>query len=58
MYIYWGVKLIDNINKFNYVMKKKDYLEMEKEYKRGTIMLLVILGVIIVGALLVEYYGI
>lgn len=39
-------------------MKKKDYLEMEKEYKRGTIMLLVILGVIIVGALLVEYYGI
>ena len=29
---------------------------MEKEYKKGTIMLLVILGIIIVGALLVDYY--
>ena len=37
-------------------MKKKEYMEMEKEYKKGTIMLLVILGIIIVGALLVDYY--
>ena len=39
-------------------MKKKDYMEMEKEYKRGTIMLLVIIGIIIVGAILLDYYGI
>lgn len=50
--------LIDNVNKFDYVMKKKEYMEMEKEYKRGTIMLLVILGVIIVGALIVDFYGV
>jgi hypothetical protein len=39
-------------------MKKKEYMELEKEYKKGTIMLVVILGIIIVGALLVDYYGI
>jgi hypothetical protein len=39
-------------------MTKKDYMEMEKEYKRGTIMLLVVVGLIIVGAILLDYYGI
>jgi hypothetical protein len=39
-------------------MTKKDYMEMEKEYKRGTIMLLVVIGLIIVGAILLDYYGI
>ena len=39
-------------------MKKKEYLEMEKEYKKGTIMLLVIIGLIIVGALIVDFYGV
>lgn len=39
-------------------MKRKEYMELEKEYKKGTIMLVVILGIIIVGALLVDYYGI
>jgi hypothetical protein len=39
-------------------MKKKDYNEMEKEYNRGTIMLLVVIGIIIVGAILLDYYGI
>jgi hypothetical protein len=37
-------------------MKKKEYMELEKEYKKGTIMLLVMIGLIIVGALLVDYY--
>jgi len=31
---------------------------MQKEYKRGSIMLLVIIGLIIVGALIVDFYGI
>jgi len=31
---------------------------MEKEYNRGTIMLLVVIGLIIVGAILLDYYGI
>jgi len=31
---------------------------MEKEYKKGTIMLLVIIGLIIVGALIVDFYGV
>jgi hypothetical protein len=39
-------------------MKKKEYMELQKEYKRGSIMLLVILGLIIVGAVLIDYYGI
>ena len=39
-------------------MTKKDYLEMEKEYKKGTILLLVVIGLIIVGALIVDFYGI
>ena len=39
-------------------MKKKEYMELEKQYRKGTIMLVVILGIIIVGALLVDYYGI
>jgi hypothetical protein len=39
-------------------MTKKDYMEMEKEYKRGTIMLLVVIGLIIVGTILLDYYGI
>jgi hypothetical protein len=39
-------------------MKKKEYMELEKEYKKGTIMLVVILGIIIAGALLVDYYGV
>ena len=39
-------------------MKKKEYMELQKEYKRGSIMLVVILGIIIAGALLVDYYGI
>ena len=39
-------------------MKKKEYMELEKEYKKGTIMLLVMIGLIIVGALLVNYYGV
>jgi hypothetical protein len=39
-------------------MKKKEYMEMRKEYKRGSIMLLVIIGLIIVGALIVDFYGV
>ena len=39
-------------------MTKKDYKEMEKEYNRETIMLLVVIGLIIVGAILLDYYGI
>lgn len=39
-------------------MKKKEYMELEKEYKRGSIMLLVMIGLIIVGAVLIDYYGI
>jgi hypothetical protein len=39
-------------------MTKKDYKEMEKEYNRRTIMLLVVIGLIIVGAILLDYYGI
>ena len=39
-------------------VKKKEYLEMQKEYKRGSIMLLVIIGLIIVGALIVDFYGV
>jgi hypothetical protein len=39
-------------------MTKKDYKEMEKEYNRGTIMLLIVIGIIIVGAILLDYYGI
>ena len=52
------MKLIDNVNKFDYVMKRKEYMEREKEYKKGTVMLLVILGLIIVGAVLIDYYGV
>jgi len=33
-------------------------MEMQKEYKRGSIMLLVIIGLIIVGALIVDFYGV
>ena len=39
-------------------MKKKEYMEMQKEYKRGSIMLLVILWLIILGAILIDCYGI
>jgi hypothetical protein len=39
-------------------MKKKEYMELQKEYKRGSIMLLVMIGLIIVGAVLIDYYGI
>jgi hypothetical protein len=39
-------------------MKKKEYMEMQKEYKRGSIMLLVIIALVIVGALIVDFYGI
>jgi hypothetical protein len=33
-------------------------MELQKEYKRGSIMLLVMIGLIIVGAVLIDYYGI
>ena len=39
-------------------MKKKEYMETQKEYKRGSIMLLVIIGLIIVGALILDFYGV
>jgi hypothetical protein len=40
-------------------MKKEDYMQMEKEYRRGTKMLIVMFVMIIVGALtLNHYYGI
>ena len=47
MNIYWNES-----NK----MKKEDYIQMEKEYKRGTQMLIVILIMIGVGALMLNYY--
>jgi hypothetical protein len=39
-------------------MKKKEYMEIEKNSKIGSIMLLVIIGLIIVGALIVDFYGV
>jgi len=39
-------------------MKKKEYMELQKEYRKGSILLLVIIGLIIVGAVLIDYYGI
>lgn len=37
-------------------MKKKDYMEMEKEYKKGTILLISIFIMIVTGALVIKYY--
>ena len=40
-------------------MNKKDYMEMEKEYKKGTKLLIVIFIIIVVGTLVVNhYYGV
>ncbi len=36
-------------------MKKKDYMEMEKEYKKGTKMLIIIVMIIIIGYLIMNY---
>ncbi len=38
-------------------MNKKDYMEMEKEYKKGTIMLIVVIGLIVIGALVINQYS-
>ena len=37
-------------------MKKEDYKQMEKEYKRGTNMLIVMFIMIVIGALTLNYY--
>ena len=37
-------------------MKKEDYMQMEKEYRRGTQILIVIFIMIVVGALTLNYY--
>ena len=36
-------------------MKKKEYMEMEKEYKKGTKMLIIIVSIIIIGYLIINY---
>jgi hypothetical protein len=36
-------------------MKKKDYMEMEKEYKKGTKMLIIMFIMIVIGALVINY---
>jgi hypothetical protein len=38
-------------------MKKKDYMEMEKEYKRGTKMLIIMFIIIVIGALVINQYS-
>jgi hypothetical protein len=36
-------------------MKKKDYMEMEKEYKKGTKMLIIMFIMIVIGVLVINY---
>lgn len=38
-------------------MKKKEYMEMQKEYKKGTIMLVVMFIIIVTVALIINYYS-
>lgn len=37
-------------------MKKEDYKQMEKEYRKGTKMLIVMFIMIVIGALTLNYY--
>ena len=38
-------------------MKKKDYMKMEKEYKRGTKVLIIMFIIIVIGALVINQYS-
>lgn len=38
-------------------MNKKEYVEMEKEYKKGTKMLIIMFIMIVIGALVINYYN-
>lgn len=38
-------------------MNKKDYMELEKEFKKGTKLLIVIFILIVVGALVIKYHN-
>jgi hypothetical protein len=38
-------------------MNKKEYVEMEKEYKKGTKMLIIMFIMIVIGTLVINYYN-
>jgi len=38
-------------------MNKKEYMGMEKEYKKGTKMLIIMFIMIVIGALVINYYN-